>query len=64
MYMCVKIPPGDLNPNPYPHSSHFTSTYTCRVIIAITMCNGIISGSFEKWTWLEPHVIIVTSLVY
>ena len=30
--MCVKLPPGDLNPYPYP--SHPTSTYTCGVTIA------------------------------
>ena len=31
MYMCVKLPLGDLNPNPYP--LHLTSIYTCRVTI-------------------------------
>ena len=36
--MCVKLPPRDLNPDPYP--SHSTSTYTCEVIIAPRVCNG------------------------
>ena len=30
--MYVKLPPEDLNPNPYP--LHPTSTYTCRVTTA------------------------------
>ena len=30
--MCVKLPPKDLNSNPYP--PHPTKTYTCRVAIA------------------------------
>ena len=29
--MCVKLPLGDLNPDPYP--LHSTSIYTCRVTI-------------------------------
>ena len=28
--MCVKLPPEDLNPDPYP--PHPTSTYTCAFI--------------------------------
>ena len=36
--MCVKLPPGDLNPISYP--THLTSTYTCRVTIAPRMCGG------------------------
>ena len=27
--MCVKLPPRDLNPDPYP--PHLTSVYTCEV---------------------------------
>ena len=30
--MCVKLPPGDLNPNPYP--PHPTNIYTYGVITA------------------------------
>ena len=37
--MCVKFPPGDLNPSPYP--SHLTSTYTYKVTIALKVCGGI-----------------------
>ena len=33
--MCVKLPPGDLNPDPYP--PHSTNIYTCRVTIAPKM---------------------------
>ena len=36
--MCVKFPPGDLNPSPYP--SHLTSTYTYKVTIALKVCGG------------------------
>ena len=36
--MCVKFPPRDLNPGPYP--SHLTSTYTCKVTIALRVCGG------------------------
>ena len=36
--MCVKLPSGDLNPDPYP--PHLISTYTCRVTIAPRVCGG------------------------
>ena len=38
VYMCVKLPPGDLNSNPYP--PHPTKSYTCRVTIAPRVCGG------------------------
>ena len=38
MYMCVKLLPEDLNLGPNP--SHFTNTYTCRVIIAPRVRGG------------------------
>ena len=31
--MCVKLPPENLNPSPYP--LHLTSTYICGVTIAL-----------------------------
>ena len=34
--MYVKLPPRDLNPDPYP--PHLTSTYTCGVTIAPRVC--------------------------
>ena len=34
--MCVKLPSGDLKPDPYP--LHFTSIYIYRVIIALRVC--------------------------
>ena len=37
--MCVKLPPGDLNPGPYP--SHPINTYTCGMTIASRMCDSI-----------------------
>ena len=37
--MYVKFPPRDLNPSPYP--SHFTSTYTCGVTIALRVYGDI-----------------------
>ena len=37
--MCVKFPPGDLNPSPYP--PHPTSTYICGVITAPRVRGGI-----------------------
>ena len=39
MYKCVKLSPGDLNPDPSP--PHPTSTYICGVTIAPRMCGGI-----------------------
>ena len=36
--MCVKLPPRDLNPNPYP--LHSTNIYTFGVTIASKMCGG------------------------
>ena len=36
--MYVKLPSGDLNPNPYP--LHLTSIYTCEVTIAPRVCDG------------------------
>ena len=36
--MCVKLPPGDLNPISYP--THLTNTYTCGVTIALRVCSG------------------------
>ena len=38
--MWVKLPLGDLNPNPCP--PYPTNTYTCRVTIASKMCGGVI----------------------
>ena len=36
--MCIKPSTEDLIPDPYP--PHLTSTYTCRVIIALRVCGG------------------------
>ena len=36
--MCVKLPLGDLNPDPYLSDS--TSTYIYRMIIAPRVCRG------------------------
>ena len=36
--MCVKLFPGDLNPDPYP--PHPTSIYTCGVTTASRVCSG------------------------
>ena len=33
--MCVKLLPGDLNPDPCP--PHSTNTYTCKVTIALIL---------------------------
>ena len=37
MYMCVKLPPGDLNSDFY--LSHLTNIYTCGVTIALRVCD-------------------------
>ena len=42
--MCVKLPPGDLNPDPYP--PHPTSAYIYGATIAPRMCGG--KGSVRK----------------
>ena len=36
--MCIKLPLGDLNPDPYP--LHPTSTYTCGVTIEPRVCGS------------------------
>ena len=36
--MYVKLPSGDLNPDPYP--SYSINTYTCGVTIASRICDG------------------------
>ena len=38
--MCVKLPPRDLNFDPYP--PHPTSTYTCGVTIALRVCGDVV----------------------
>ena len=38
--MCVKLLPGDLNPDP--SLTHLTNTYTCKVIIASRVCGDIV----------------------
>ena len=40
--MCVKFPPGDLNPDSYP--PHPTSIYTCEVTIAPRGSGGMTNG--------------------
>ena len=39
MYICIKLPPGDLNFGLCP-LLHSTSTYTCGVTIAPKVCDG------------------------
>ena len=41
--MCVKLPLGDLNPDPCP--PHSTSTYTCGVTIAPRVFDGFVHVS-------------------
>ena len=57
MYMWVKLPLGDLNPNPCP--PYPTNTYTCRVTIASKMCGGVIYiyniSSFVKKELIISH---------
>ena len=36
--MCVKLPLGNLNPDPYP--THPTSIYTCEVTTTPSVCGG------------------------
>ena len=51
--MCVKLPPGDLNPDPCP--PHPTSTYTCGMTIAPRMCGGHthIFSSIFYWIYMN-----------
>ena len=39
LYMCMKFPPRELNPNSYP--PHPTSTYTCGLTIVSKMCSDM-----------------------
>ena len=36
--MCVKLSPGDLNPDPYP--PHPINNYTCGVTNTLIVCGG------------------------
>ena len=59
--MCVKLPPGDLNPGPYPPhstSNHIpqASTYTYEVTIALRRC-GDCSLNFELQRF-KPHIYV------
>ena len=40
MYMCVKLPPRDLNHGPCP--AHPITTYTCGVTITPRVCGGVV----------------------
>ena len=51
MYMCVKIPPRDLNPGPCP--LHLTSTYTYEVTIAPKVCGG------NAWTIINFTIVFL-----
>ena len=44
----MKLPLRDLNLNPYP--PHPTSTYTCRVIIALRVCG-------DKWIGFKIYIL-------
>ena len=46
MYMCVKLPLGDLNFGPHP--SHPTSAYTCEVTTISKVCGGDILVTLFK----------------
>ena len=41
VYICVKLPPKDLNPDPYP--PHPTSIYICGVTTASRVSSGSIN---------------------
>ena len=38
MYICVKLSPENLNPDPFP--PHLTNTYTCRVSNTPKVCGS------------------------
>ena len=50
--VCVELLPGDLNPGPY--HPHPTSTYICRVPIALRVC-----GVEKKRSWVECVTIFL-----
>ena len=55
MYICVKLPPGNLNPSHCP--PHLTNTYTCRVTIAPRICDGKFKTSLLEINFNPPNVI-------
>ena len=60
--MCVKLPPGGLNLDPYP--SHSTSTYTCGVTIAPREYGGeILFYFFENHLTSEIEFLKVLKLL-
>ena len=52
--MCLKLSSGNLNPGPYP--LHSTSTYTCKVIIAPKICDGM------KYFWNIDEITLTVFL--
>ena len=53
--MCVKLPPENLNPGPYP--LHPTCIYTCRVITAPRVHGGKMVGMLKDTKMRERCVI-------
>ena len=47
--MCVKLPLGDLNPDPYP--SYLTSIYTCEVTTAPKVRGGQMLENLKNILW-------------
>ena len=57
--MCVKLPPRDLNIDPY--SPHSTNTYTCGVTIVPRMCGGrcaVVVSTLIKLTFLNHSIMV------
>ena len=58
--MCVKLPLGDLNPDPFSSTPHKypTSIYTCRVTTALRVRGGLLGlESTQKYKWLVTEKI-------
>ena len=52
--MCVKLPPGELNPDPYP--PHLTSIYTYKMITVPKMCGKIYIYIYIYWESLGQNL--------
>ena len=59
----MKLPPGDLNPDPCP--PHSTNTYICRVTIASKVCGDPFFLSIFKWlieNWSIDFLILLFTI--
>ena len=59
MYICVKLTPGDLNPNTCP--LHLTNIYTYEVITAQRMCGDKLGTNNIPTVTVRPRHLAINA---